>query len=145
MIYSAAMLLNCDPAEIVEFIKHDGTEITFEGQQGQKQMKGVHIQEIVDFAWTKGYALMQIELFPTIAPDRETQPILIWTKPTCSRRFMAYLRFHDALIWCKAGSSSPEHMVAWDAAEQKVYDSHGFIKPLKDYVIAAAWLAIKIR
>jgi hypothetical protein len=144
MIYAAAMAFDCSPEDIIKRLGHDGTEVAFPEQEGQKQLRGIHIQELIDVAYDLGIILLQVELFPTIAPNRESAPKIIWDRSVCSRRFVGYLQSRDALIYCKRGSSSPEHMVAWNSTEQKIYDPHGFIKPLADYVIGAAWLVVRL-
>lgn len=96
LVWSAAMLFDVEPEEILDYLKHDC-------------VLGVHIQEIQSFALSKGFLLAPFEPQPMLVevhvcpPNWPTQP---------------WLQFEGIML----GETGKGHLhaVAWDGTE--IYD-----------------------
>ena len=66
---SAAMALNMPYADLIKEIGHDGSEIIFPELPEPGKRRGFHMQEIIDVAIKKGYAVTPIEPLPCSTPD----------------------------------------------------------------------------
>lgn len=111
---AVARLLDIPIQEIVDFVKHDGTDIIFPEQDAPKCFRGFHIQEMVDFCYSRGLALTQIETYSFTAhsdnsPDAE---FLDYKYTNNQDRIIRYLDQNDGiiigLVHCKF-----YHAVAW--------------------------------
>lgn len=60
------MSIAVDVAALVEELGHDGGRIIWPERQEPMCRRGFHIQEIIDLAWTHGWATTPFELFPTV-------------------------------------------------------------------------------
>ena len=67
-IYAAAMVLGIPADQIIKELGHDGLEVWWTAEQGNRRLRGVHFQELIDIFWHHGYALIPIELHPQLAP-----------------------------------------------------------------------------
>lgn len=69
-----AMLTHLTPEQVMGKIGHDGSEITHAGLPEPLKRRGFHIQEIIDVAFSLGYAVTEIQYGPTITPYVSGQP-----------------------------------------------------------------------
>jgi hypothetical protein len=128
LVTSAAMCLGVDPEAIHKFIGHDGTSIAFP----PSGMKGVHIQEIIDYAMVIGKTFFPIDLHPAISPDEHTEPKPIYRHVVAKDRFPRVIRGRVGIL------ITPGHAVAWDGGV--VLDPKGFRKSISEYTVHEAWL-----
>lgn len=126
LVTSAAMCLGVETDAIHEFLGHDGTDVWFPPHN----MRGVHIQEIIDYAIIKGKTFFPIEREPCIAPDEETEPREIYTMPNA--RFSYYIGGRVCILIMEG------HACAYDG--ENVFDPKGYIKPLDLYNPYEAWV-----
>lgn len=129
LVYCAAMVLNCEPDEIFQYL----------GNECNTFSNGVHIQQINDFAIKKGYAFTPIEFDPWIQDIGEPYPIFDSREGKKQQRFKDTIWDHDGIIILI------NHAVAWDG--HLIHDPKGRIYPLDkidDFVIREAWLLTKM-
>ena len=105
LIYATAWLLNTPPQVIINFLEKTGEEKDKEGK-----MIGVHIDEIIDFFFLKGFMLCRITPNPA---SENGSPIFDPQKSTA--RTYSYLQMFDALI------IEPRHAVSWSHVDKIIY------------------------
>lgn len=139
LIYSAAMVLDVTPEEIIKYIGHNGEEIIWKDMNSPHNLRGVHIQELQDFAKTKGLVFAHIEGLPSIGPDKKHSKV-IFNEDVGIRRFESWIDGRKAIIIVSASKSM--HAVAWDG--EKVFDPRGYIKSIDEYDVYEGWLLAKM-
>ena len=90
LVWSAAMLFEADPEDIMEFVGHDC-------------VKGVHIQEIQAFAFSLGYLLAPFEPRPSLGDNQVLVPN--WEGEP-------WLQFEGIMLGQNRNGNL--HAVAWD-------------------------------
>ena len=128
LITSAAMCLGVQPQMIMDYLQTDGHEIWWP----PSKMRGIHIQEIIDFAMTMGKTFFPIELKPMIAHDEHVEPRPIYNDNQSADRFLSCLHGRVGVLVTLG------HACAWDGSG--VLDPKGFRGSLKDYKIHEVWL-----
>lgn len=94
LVYSAAMLFDVEPEDILNFTGHDA-------------LSGVHIQEIQAFAHSIGYALVPYEPRPVL------EGVEVQSKAVEYLREEPFLDTHQGLLFGETASGR-NHVVAWD-------------------------------
>lgn len=128
LVASAAMCLGVTIDEIHTAIETDGTEIWFP----PTGMRGIHIQEIQDFAMDKDKCFFPVELYPMIAPNEDTEPKTIYNTNVAKVRFLDSIRARVGVLIMSG------HACAWDG--ETVYDPKGFMSSIVNYDVREAWL-----
>jgi len=127
------MCLEVSPKAIHDYLGIDGTQIWFP----PNKMRGIHIQEIQDYAMTLGHCFFPIEREPVIAPDYHTEPRQIFNESDFKfKRFNIHIRGRVCIL------ISDTHACAWDG--YKVYDPKGFIESFERYNFFEAWILASI-
>lgn len=135
LVYSAAMIMGCEPDEILRYIGHHGQEVWWPEAKGNAKFRGVHIQEIVDFALETGWSITPIDLYPMSAPlGFEKSARKLWLEDECRTRFITWLQFFPAIL------IHPSHATAWDVVTKKVFDPNGLIREIEHLQIIEAWV-----
>ena len=98
MIYATAMLFDCEPKEVSDFIGHDGVG---------EDVVGIHIQEIQKFALSKGYMLALFEPLPVLNDIF----VHVWGDNP-------FLYFEGLMLG--QTSTGANHCVAWDG--ENIFD-----------------------
>lgn len=112
----AAMLLDMTPAQVIEEIGHDGSEMWFPDEAQPFDRRGFHLQEILDVFVHRNQFLVVVECYPEI--DERLLPMDL-------ERFHNYLsRFPGILL-------SSSHAVAWDG--EICWNPIGIKQPLSDF------------
>jgi hypothetical protein len=138
LVYAAAMLLDASAENILKHIGHDGQEEWWPEAEGNAKKRGVHIQEIIDYALEMGICICPIELYPRSAPfGFEKSAKMIWSENKCLTRFNTWLQFHSAILILST------HAVTWDAETHKVFDPNGLIREIDDLQVIEAWVLLK--
>jgi len=95
LIWAAAMVLDTEPEEIIEFV-------------GRDCIAGVHIQEIQAFAFSKGIALCPYEPHPVLASTLiKIEPIGWQEEP--------WLKYEGIMLG--ETNDGKYHAVAWDGGQ----------------------------
>lgn len=147
LVYSAASVLDVEPEAILDFIGPAWSELWFENKIGDKRMRGVHMQEIIDFAVLRcGKSFFPIDWIPLLAPDHQTQPIPIIDPATARTRMLTYMKSLDGLLITKISGDVANHACAWDHDLQRVLDpAKGERVKIDDYPIIQFWALANIR
>lgn len=141
-VAAAAMVLDCEIKEIIDYVDHDGSEIILPNLKPPGCYKGFHIQEIIDVVLLMGYTMTPIEARPVQTPTGYHEfEINKWGQFKSSEdRFHYHLTRENGLLIGKAREYW--HTVAWDSSTWRVFDPQGRIYNLDDCKIAIAqfWL-----
>jgi len=121
------MCLDVSPDSIHQHLGHAGTDIWWY----PNKMRGVHIQEIIDYAMTRGKTFFPYEVEPMIANSEDTEPRPIY-------RGQTNIRFAESISGRVAILITSGHACAWDGGH--IFDPKGFILDLWDYKIHEAWI-----
>lgn len=126
LLYSAAMLLDVRPEDLIMEIGHDG----------MKQMwlpdprRVVHTpDEIQDCFVRRGFCLYQVGVYPIATPGNGLVPRPIWSEDQAAKRFEDHIRDVHGLLVGEA-LNGEGHAVAWDG--EYIYDPRGRIYRLED-------------
>jgi len=138
LVYSAAMVMGVDPETILNYMGHHGQDEWWPEAEGSARLRGIHIQEIIDYALENSMALTPVELYPHSAPlGFEKSARAIWMEDECRTRFITWLQFYNAIL------IHPSHATAWDKITKKVFDPNGVIREIESMQIIEAWLLTK--
>jgi len=132
LVTSAAMVLDVTPDDIHHFIGHKGTDIWWPPHN----MRGIHIQEIQEYALSKGHCFWPYELDPKCAPGEGYEPKSILGTEARTFGFMMKLSKYKAIL------ITDNHAVAWDTKD--VHDPKGFMASINDYKIREGWFLGKV-
>lgn len=149
MAASFSMALGMEIAVFYTEIGHVGDELPY---ADGRTRRGFHIQECIDVALKRGYAVTEIQAYYGSRPS-PTSNEQIPTKPLneCIDRFEAYA------ATCKRGVITGElhkdngvrvgHAVAWDG--EKIYDPRGKVYTLhnaakNDFMVASLWMLTRM-
>lgn len=145
-IVATAMLLGITPEDVVEGVGHNGTTIQFPEMPKPLCFRGVHIQEIIDFAIDRGYGLVPFEAQPIATTDGQNR-YEVFADEYAEIRFDAMLKKFDGLL-CGQRASGVGHIVAWNCKEKLAYDPAGpttwSLVSTIDFKISTFWAAIKL-
>lgn len=146
-IVATAMLLGIEPKEVIANVGHDGTEVKFPELPAPLCYRGVHIQEIIDFALIRGYALVPIEAMPAATTDNVNR-YDVFGEHVAEYRLECALKKYDGLL-CGQRACGVGHTVAWNRQEYRAYDPCGPTMwsldclTTIDFKISTFWAAIK--
>ena len=140
LLYSFAMALNIDAADVIGRIGHTGLELVYMEQEGIKRCRSMHIQELIDVSIEYGKAPVCIERNPIIGPSI-TEAIEPFENN--EKRFYDSLRDQVAVLGSYSGPVA--HAVAWDG--ENVFDPRGYVYKLgdRDFEPTIAWILYEIR
>lgn len=142
MLYSMAMLLDEDPAALVEAIGHDGKEVLWPQYKRPYCYRGYHIQEMIDVALDRGIALVSIECYPRSGPAPDpSQAQMLWGVQFSQDRFIEWVTGREALLIGEAKGGGG-HACAWDG--EIVFDPNGYKYPLEEFTVCEAYLALRL-
>lgn len=136
LIYSIAMVLDQTPEEVIEGLGHNGLEVMWPRLPLPYALRGIHIQEMVDYALKCGFAVIEVEAIPCNNPlgNTDDQEMEVFEDPIS--------RLEDHLIGKKAVLTSLKHACAWDG--EKVYDPNGRIYTLENFELVVVYVFIPI-
>jgi len=136
---SAAMALNMSYADLIREIGHDGGKIIFPELPEPGKRQGFHMQEIIDIAIKRGYAVTPIEPLPCSTPDG----LKVYTVHFEIKRFYNHLENARGII--TGMKRKWRHAVYWDGC--CVIDPAGTVYDLDflDMDIDCFWLFSEIK
>ena len=122
-----AMALDMPVADLLAAIGHDGSEIVFPSLPEPLCRQGIHNQELIQVALTRGLAVTPVELFPVLQPT-EVGPFrkIVLYPDNNWRRFETAIQTSRGLI--DGTGARLGHMVAYDYG--RIFDPRG---PVYDY------------
>lgn len=136
LIYSIAMVLDKDPEEVIEGLGTDGLDVIWPELPLPLCLRGVHIQEMVDYCLDNGHAVVEITGLPTIQPHGhpECDELSVFEAPEG--------RLEQRLVGNKAILTSYTHACAWDGS--MVHDPAGGIYDIELFELARAYLVLPV-
>jgi len=141
LLFAAAMVLNVSTVTIIEEIGHDGTEIWWPKLMAPRNERSIHIDEIQDFAFNRGFAFAPISRNPQSWQGRGTVIRDVFSsEDTRESRFRHILVGKDAIIFGQMAFL--KHAVAWNG--EKIYDPNGRIYPLENFKAEEAYILAKL-
>jgi hypothetical protein len=144
LLFSAAMVLDAEPADLLLEIGHDGREIMFPEVIGTIRQRSFHIQEIIDCCLKRGRSLTPIDIAPCTAPDGHPDLAReIWDREDAKKRIRKLLTGTRAILIGRTSHKGLGHACAWDG--EKVYDPRGMICEIGETFIHQAWLVNEIK
>jgi hypothetical protein len=119
-VYSCAMVMGIPAQEIFDHIGHDGQSVEWPEMDGCLKYRGIHYQEVLDFAINHGWIFTTIHKVTRQAPNHVAKP------------FEMVSRLFDYAIDCFDGvyitdRRNTRHAVAWEWSTQMQYDPNGYI------------------
>jgi hypothetical protein len=143
LIYSAAMVLGCNPSEIILFLGTDGLVEWFPEAKGSKKFRGIHMQEIQDYAQSnQNSAFFPVDFNVALAPDPDTPHKCIMNEEQATERMVSYMRQYDGIITVSLSGVVQDHACAWNHKTQRVLDPRGHISLIDDYTIVQFWARV---
>lgn len=100
--------------ELIDFVGHDGSEILWPEEQAPNNRKGFADQEVIDYVWTKGFAVTQILALPYMACASEPENrYMVFDPDRAIRRIGGYLDSNVGVVCGKLVHSHIFHASAW--------------------------------
>jgi len=116
------MALDTPVADLLAAIGHDGSEIVFANLSEPLCRRCFHIQEPIQVALTRGFAVTPVELFPVLQPTK-AGPHKTVLYPDNWRRFEETICTSRGVI--DGTGASHGHMLAYDHG--RIYDPKGSV------------------
>jgi hypothetical protein len=124
-----AMVLDIHKWDVIIEIGHDGSEIKNPDAKEPAGRRGFHMQEIIDVAFNRGFAVTPIEAIPCSTYDRSFK-FPVDFEINHEKRFRRYIQSYHGIITGEVNGKG--HAVAWDWLEKKCYDPRGRICDFDD-------------
>jgi hypothetical protein len=115
-----AMVLDISYEELIKQVGHDGSEVWFPRMGEPSRRRSFHIQELVDAAWKRGFAVTEIEVSPIVgrAYDSQIRPLDLGSRARIER----YMQGTRGVLGVVSGMGR-RHALAWDGKE--IFDPTG--------------------
>jgi len=139
LLYSAAMVFETDVEELTRFLGHDGLEVVDDTLPEPNCFRGIHPQEICDFAWSTLRSLQYIQAIPMLACDGSDVRTAVYTQERAADRFYEYVEKKTAILTGLNRNGNP-HAVAYDG--NMILDPVGKTYGLDCFQIKEAWVLI---
>jgi hypothetical protein len=149
MAASFQMVLGMTFADIVLELGHAGDDFPYADGTTRR---GFHVQECIDLAFKRGYAVTEIQAYYGFRPSpTSNEQIPAQELSKCVERFVGYAK--DCPLGVITGElkrhdgSRIGHAVAWDG--NKIYDPRGKVYTLhkaeeNDFFVCSLWMVRKM-
>ena len=127
ILAAVATVLDEDQQKLIEEIGHDGSEIVLPTLPEPARRQGFHLQELIDCAIRREFAVTPIEVLPYSTPDGKAEFPVNFPEGNKERLFK-YL--HNNIGIFTGLAKQWRHAVAWDS--KQIYDPHGLIYHFQD-------------
>ncbi len=124
---------------IVKWLGHDGSDVVRPGLSEPDCYRGFHIQELIGYAWWKGFAVTPFEANPRITVDDGSKPILIEFGASNAERMLHVLHENIGVLTGQARPSGLHHAVCWNGFTNKIYNPIGVVQGIEDFAINTFW------
>lgn len=142
LTYCAAMLLDQEVSILEHLIKTDGMEIWWPDFAGNKQYRGIHIQEVQDIFYYFGKCIYPVEHHPLLSPSvdgRFTKSI--YTNDWATTRFFTRLIGQDGILIYQSHAKALHGNYVYDPSRPEIYE----ITVGESSKVLEAWLVGKIK
>ena len=137
LLYSAAMVLGVDPSKITDYLGHAGMEKVGHDLPSPHCYRGIHMQEICDFAGTRGAHFHLVQAMPTLSPKGSSVVTRVFQDVEDRFERLVVGQLSIVIGENKLGQG---HAVAYNG--QMILDPNGTTYPLFDFSIKEAWVLI---
>jgi len=127
------MVLGVSVEWLIEKIGHDGSEVWWPRLPDPQSRRGFHIQELIDIAFTCGFAVTPFEAWPV---SRGETCIPVPLRIPAEQRIYSIATGRPGVATGVNGKGVP-HAIAWDGS--KVLDCAGRITRLEDFGLQVFW------
>jgi len=138
-LYSAAMVLNEEPENLIKELGHDGLDVVWPDHVGAARSRGVSMQEVQDLCMPRGHALAFIEAYPHSISLEGAEPYPVYSEAQASERIYKILHRRTAILIGQMPSNL-QHACAWDG--QRVFDPQGRTYELEHFPLREVWLLV---
>ena len=121
-----AMVLGVDALDLINSIGRNPHEVLWPQLIEPQCYRGHHIQEMIDYAWTKGHTVTEIQAMPRFGTLGCTETFGLYHSKFAMPRIAEYMRLCNGVI------TSPTHAVAW--CSDMVYDPNGTMYPIEELI-----------
>ena len=118
-----AMALDMPVADLLAAIGHDGSEVAFPGLPEPACRRCFHIQELIQVALARGFAVTPIELFPVLQPANAGPHRVVLYPDNNWRRFEQTILSSRGVI--DGTGTRFGHTVAYDHG--RIFDPKGLL------------------
>lgn len=139
-VTSFAMAFDCKVQDITDFLKHDGSEIIWPGLTDPYCRRSFHIQEMIDFGFSRGLAVIQFAAMPSSVPFKELPPYTVEMEP--AKRMPGMMLGREGVLTGFSLRGNP-HTVAWNG--ELCLDPNGEMYPADDFNIEVFWMVVEIK
>ena len=140
LLYSASMVLDIEPDELIEELGHDGLDVWWPQFNDARKFRGHNMQEIIDCAIRRRIAFFPIDACPMQAPVNGAPQFTFESRKYAEERFLSYLSGTSAILVGQLPGSNIGHAVAWNG--ERVLDPNDVFTRLTDFSIKTAWVAV---
>ena len=137
LVDSFAITLGIEAHKLINMIGHDGSAIKWPHRQEPTNRQGFHIQELILVCYKLGYAVVQFDPHPMLAPaENEVGHVIHFNLGN----------IYDTTEGVFTGSvinGRHRHAVAWK--NQKMVDPAGFVKEVWQFEIEDYWCVLPIQ
>lgn len=140
-----AMCLDMEVRDIFDILGHDGGEILFEHLPEPRCRRGHHVQELIDIAISRGFAVTEIEALPASRYGPGDEHCYL-SSAQAEARIQRYLDGHSGVLTGQAPNNT-YHAVAWDHDSKIILDPVGLRYRLDQsaMVFDAFWVVQEIK
>lgn len=133
---SFAMVLNMTLGEVYLIVGHDGSDIIWPDILEPDCRRNFHIQEMINLAYARGYAVTPFEALPNSAPYTFQKPHVI--------EYDVEKYMHDNRgVLTGLNHQEKRHAVAWDG--RNIIDPNGYNYSLEDFSLETFWMVSEIK
>jgi hypothetical protein len=118
-----AMALDMPIADLLATIGHDGSEIVFPNLPEPLCRRCFHVQELIQVALARGFAVTPVELFPVLQPAEAGPQKVVLYSDNNWRRFAETVRASRGVI--DGTGARYGHVVAYDHG--RIFDPKGSV------------------
>lgn len=139
---SFATILQTPLEDILQFVGHDGSELYWKHLPEPKCRKGFHIQEMIDFAWSKGFAVTPFEPVPTSVSELGEEPRTVKFAAGNESRISKIMDGQKGVLTGLIHGKI-SHAIGWH--DGIIYDPSVNISTLEDFGLQCFWLLTEIK
>lgn len=138
---SFAYVLDCDLQDIINFVGHDGSDIIFPDLSEPLRRRAFHIQEMLDFCYSKSYVVTPIEARPIGGVDDRHKFLL---RADYVSRLQSYMGSSKGVL-TGIGKNGTPHAVASKYSTQTIYNpANDDCENIESFGIQTYWMLTRL-
>jgi len=124
LLTSFTIALGTKQKFLFDWIGHDGSEIIWPNEEEPRNRRSFHIQELIDYAWWRGFAVIGFEPYPR-SSNGSGAVYPIDFKINNQERLLKVMKTHRGVITGRTVDTNMPHAVAWNNQTGKVWNPNG--------------------